>query len=334
MKLYLSPSNQPANKYAVGNTNEKEQMEALAKVIHDGLKNYDLEPVMASFSLGISKAERPTEAKKKGAGFYFAIHSNAGGGGTGRGAVAFYHPESAISKKLADNLIVELNKITPHGENRSNQVVNGMTAINGKSMGEIRSPFELGIPSLLLEVDFHDNPVTAKYIIENRKTIADAIIGAVVKTFDLNGTNTPKPPQNVPQASEKAGFVKVIYDGADGLNVRTNPDFKSGVNTIVRKGEVFTVIGEVGDFYKLKSGLYITKNPKFVEFIEPETFKPYLVRINANVLNIRDGSNVKSKDVGNVFKGEVYTIVDEQNGFGRLKSGAGWISLKYVDKLS
>lgn len=329
MKLYLSPSNQPANRYAVGNTTEKEQMEALAKLVQQKMNAYDVETIMASLNLSIVKSERPTEAKNKGADFYEAFHTNAGGGGTGRGAVAFYHPKSAISKKLADNLIVELNAITPHGENRHNQVVDGMTAINGKSMGEIRSPMELGIPSVLLEVDFHDNPVTARYIIDNKNAIADAIVRANVKTFGLKLKNVPTPQE----PSVKTGFVKVIYDGADGLNVRTSPEFKNNVNTIVRKGEVFTVVGEVGDFYKLKSGLYITKNPKFVEFMKPEAFQTYLVRVTADVLNIRKDAGTNHPVVGKIRKNEVYTIVDEKNGWGKLKSGVGWISLNYVDKL-
>lgn len=29
-----------------------------------------------------------------------------------------------------------------------------------------------------------------------------------------------------------------------------------------------------------------------------------------------------------------YTIVEEKNGWGRLKSGAGWISLSYTKKAS
>ena len=31
-------------------------------------------------------------------------------------------------------------------------------------------------------------------------------------------------------------------------------------------------------------------------------------------------------------QGEVYTIVDEQNGWGKLKSGAGWISLEFTSR--
>ena len=58
----------------------------------------------------------------------------------------------------------------------------------------------------------------------------------------------------------------------------------------------------------------------------------YLVKIDTPVLNIRKGAGTKYKIVGTVKKGEVYTIVEESNGWGKLKSGAGWISLAYTSK--
>ena len=52
-------------------------------------------------------------------------------------------------------------------------------------------------------------------------------------------------------------------------------------------------------------------------------------------LNIRQEADVDSKIKGQVFEGQVFTIVEVKNGFGKLKSGAGWISIgsKYVKKL-
>lgn len=61
-------------------------------------------------------------------------------------------------------------------------------------------------------------------------------------------------------------------------------------------------------------------------------FKSYLVQINTAALNIRAEADVNSAKKGLVHKGEVYTIVDEKNGFGKLKSGAGWIKLSYTIK--
>lgn len=59
---------------------------------------------------------------------------------------------------------------------------------------------------------------------------------------------------------------------------------------------------------------------------------PYLVEITAWSLNVRKGPGTKYGKTTSVKKKQVYTIVEEQNGWGKLKSGAGWISLKYTKR--
>lgn len=59
---------------------------------------------------------------------------------------------------------------------------------------------------------------------------------------------------------------------------------------------------------------------------------PYLVKINTDVLNVRIGAGTGYKISTTVKRGEVYTIVAESNGWGKLKSGAGWIKLIYTTK--
>lgn len=63
------------------------------------------------------------------------------------------------------------------------------------------------------------------------------------------------------------------------------------------------------------------------------SFKSYLVRITANSLNVRNGAGTQYRVNTTVKKGQVYTIVDEKNGWGKLKSGAGWIDLSYTKKI-
>ena len=60
----------------------------------------------------------------------------------------------------------------------------------------------------------------------------------------------------------------------------------------------------------------------------------FLVEIICDELNIRQQADFNSKVVGTVKKGEVFTIVEEKNGLGKLKSGAGYISMntKYVKR--
>lgn len=66
-------------------------------------------------------------------------------------------------------------------------------------------------------------------------------------------------------------------------------------------------------------------------------FKPYKVKVTASALNIRKGAGTNYATNG-VIKGKgVYTIVAESSGkgatlWGKLKSGAGWISLDYTTK--
>lgn len=69
-----------------------------------------------------------------------------------------------------------------------------------------------------------------------------------------------------------------------------------------------------------------------------QTFKPYLVKVTADVLNIRKGAGTNYGKNGAIRDKGVYTIVAESTGkgatkWGKLKSGAGWISLDYTKKV-
>lgn len=65
----------------------------------------------------------------------------------------------------------------------------------------------------------------------------------------------------------------------------------------------------------------------------------YIVRIDTDVLRIRKGPGTNYAQAGTVKRGEAYTIVAESGGpgankWGKLKSGAGWISLDFVDRVN
>ena len=131
--------------------------------------------------------------------------------------------------------------------------------------------------------------------------------------------------------------------------------------TVIYKALMKAVLIEHG-FYDNKEDLALMQNHRNV-FVEADckaickyfgitykipnsntTTKPanptgsFLVKIiydGKEGLNIRAEANTSSKINGQVFEGQVFTIVEEKNGFGKLKSGAGWISLnsKYVKKI-
>lgn len=58
----------------------------------------------------------------------------------------------------------------------------------------------------------------------------------------------------------------------------------------------------------------------------------FRVRVTIKDLNIRTEPNASSKSKGYIPPG-VYTIIQEENGWGKLKSGMGWIKLSYTTKL-
>lgn len=59
---------------------------------------------------------------------------------------------------------------------------------------------------------------------------------------------------------------------------------------------------------------------------------PYRVKITTDVLRVRADAGTSFPITTTVRLNEVYTIVDEKSGWGKLKSGVGWISLNYTKK--
>lgn len=65
---------------------------------------------------------------------------------------------------------------------------------------------------------------------------------------------------------------------------------------------------------------------------------PYLVKVAVSSLNIRRGAGVNNECLGAITDRGVYTIVEEKTGpgatrWGKLKSGAGWISLDFTTRV-
>ena len=80
--------------------------------------------------------------------------------------------------------------------------------------------------------------------------------------------------------------------------------------------------------------IYTGKNPG-----SQAAFQPYLVKVSISDLNIRKGPGTNYAKTGKYTGVGVFTIVAESSGtgsskgWGKLKSGAGWIALDYCQKL-
>lgn len=100
---------------------------------------------------------------------------------------------------------------------------------------------------------------------------------------------------------------------------------------------VFSMLGEIAEeVNKLLTPTQII--PPTITPIFTPSFNSYLVKVNVDVLNYRIGPGIQNKVVGQLRRGEVYTIVAEANApgaskWGQLKSGAGWLSLDHCLKV-
>lgn len=74
--------------------------------------------------------------------------------------------------------------------------------------------------------------------------------------------------QNISDSNELPYVVKVIYEGQDGLNVRSEANASSKVNAIIYFGQAYTIVEEKNGWGKLKSGIgWISLNSRYVKKI-------------------------------------------------------------------
>lgn len=76
-----------------------------------------------------------------------------------------------------------------------------------------------------------------------------------------------------------------------------------------------------------------TTKPATTTKPKENTSKSFLVKVTCSALNIRHGAGTNFPVVGVIRDRGTYTITETKNGFGRLKSGLGWICLDYTKKV-
>ena len=165
---------------------------------------------------------------------------------------------------------------------------------------------------------------------------------------ELNKLNQPKP-QPRPQQQTNGKFKVGNYNGyvvtTDSLNVRQQRNAGSTLLTTIPKGtKVYvryvmyqdnsaTPKGSLwgGVEYNGKTGFI---NLNYVQPTSaPVVNTSFRVKIYSAVLNVRKEPNASSRITTQVRSGQVFTIVEERNGWGKLLSGKGWIKLSYTKKL-
>ena len=108
-KIYISPSSQPANTYAVGNTNEQEQCRRIAVALE---KELDRCGFNAKTGISDSMYTRVPESNAFGANLHLPIHTNAFDGKVA-GLRIMVYKKGGEAEKIAKAIMETLAPITP-----------------------------------------------------------------------------------------------------------------------------------------------------------------------------------------------------------------------------
>lgn len=178
-KVYLSASNQYNNLGVseVGYTNEKKEMNDLTDYIEKRLKNYGVTTYRNEFG----DINRWTaDSTYLGVDLHLAIHSNASEEHTAYGIETWIHDQTSSTYSLAQNIQNSLMNIY---YNKEDEIANrGVKYANG-SLAEVNPAYTpCGI---LIEVAHHDYADDAKWIVENKESIANAIADSILEYFQI-----------------------------------------------------------------------------------------------------------------------------------------------------
>lgn len=137
------------------------------------------------------------------------------------------------------------------------------------------------------------------------------------------------------EATELVAYLCGMFDldpMADGVVICHSEGYKRGIAS--NHADVmhwFPKHGKNMDIFRADVAALLKKDVSVPPAPQPPAFVPYIVKINN--ANIRKEPTGTSPIVGTTGIGS-FTIVGEQNGFGKLKSGAGWVKLDWKDKPS
>lgn len=270
----------------------------------------------------VSLSKRTTSANNWGANFYLAIHHNAGvSGGSGGGIVAFVYTNPSTESVTWQKLLYDaLIKETGLKGNRSQTLPKG-------NLHECREP---KMPSVLLELGFMDSSTDVPVILTEKfaDQCAKAIVDVIVKKAKL-----------IRKQSASASSSNTLNVG-DEVNLVSGATYSSGASIpswlfssalYVRELQGDNIVistQKTGSITGVVNKKYLTKTT---------SFKSYMVKITTDALNIRSGVGTNHAIVDVIKDGGVYTIIDESNGWGLLKSYSknrnGWICLDYTEKI-
>ena len=200
-KIYLSPSDQTANKYAYGDTNEAVQCRRIADALEKALKR-------CGFAVKNNKTDsmqaRVRESNDWGADLHVPLHTNAYNGKVS-GTRIFTYDKSGKGYKCAKKVFSFLAPVTP-GASESISVYDDLYEVKYTAA-----------PCVYIESEFHDVAIVAKWIINHVEDIAEAICKGICAHF---GVKYVAPATAEPTAGTCSVTLRVLSKGMSGNDVR------------------------------------------------------------------------------------------------------------------
>lgn len=231
--IYLSPSTQEYNPYITGSGSEEYWMNRIADAMEPYLRANTIR--FTRNTPEMTAASSIAQAARGSYDFYLALHSNASGDGSSegrqRGIIAFYYPTSTNGRRAADIFVKNLKEIYP--------LPQLVTARATTALGEVRQP---KMPSVLLEIGYHDNTTDARWIEENVQNIAENLSRSMTEYFALPFLYPTTPRTGTVITEESA------------LNVRAYPSMSGQVVGSVPREAQLTVYGQYDSWYSMAYG--------------------------------------------------------------------------------
>lgn len=168
-KVFLSPSNQKENLYAYGNKHEAEVCGQIAQACKKALERCGITVGLNHYG---TLKEKCDESNNGNYGAFISIHSNAHNKTTS-GTRIFTYGNGTNETRLAKCIFDILAPFTP-GKSENIQAYPELYELRMTKMA-----------ACLVEVDFHDVPNVAKWIIENTEDIGEKIAEGITKYFNV-----------------------------------------------------------------------------------------------------------------------------------------------------
>ena len=328
-KIILDPGHvEGYNKGAVSGYYEGTAMYHYAHLLADKLRAAGMEVGVTRTKITDNPSLTARGKQAKGADMLVSLHSNAASSASANGVTVFYSIKRGGDKVHAAALSEGLAGLI-NGGTRDR----GANTRKGRGGGEpspvIQAAVAAGCPHVfLIEHGFHSNKKECTWLMQpaNMEAMATLECGLLCDILGVKASGgTAQEPASMGQ--------KMVNTPGDTLNVRDEANAKGTKLGELAHGSTVEVYGLADNGWALiqQGSLRGWVNGKYL--VEPEkTFAPYIVRVTADALNIRKGPGTNYDVAGCVRDKGSYTIIGEQDGWGRLKSGAGWISLAYTTK--